>query len=136
MQNQPEETNVKKRCYAVIVESLQNISHHSEFRNGLPEGIIILGKKDRQCIVAAGNILNNERIEPLKNHIEKINKLDKAGLEEMYRTVLSGKRIKTSDGSGVGLIDIARKSGGKLVYDFVPVNDKTSFLTLIVKIPA
>ena len=79
-------------------------------------------------------MLDNEQIKPLKNHLEKINNLKKPELEELYKTVLAKKFNKADVGSGVGLIDIARKSREKLIYDFVPVDEKTSFLTLIVKI--
>ena len=134
MKKHPEEINVKKRIYAIMVETLQNISHHSKVRNGLPEGILILGKNNKQYIVTVGNMLDNEQIKPLKNHLEKINNLKKPELEELYKTVLAKKFNKADVGSGVGLIDIARKSREKLIYDFVPVDEKTSFLTLIVKI--
>jgi hypothetical protein len=36
--------------------------------------------------------------------------------------------------AGLGMIDIARKSGEKLEYDFQPINDKTTFFSLTVKI--
>ena len=37
-------------------------------------------------------------------------------------------------GGGLGMIDIARKSGEKLVYNFTPINEITTFFSLAVKI--
>ena len=37
-------------------------------------------------------------------------------------------------GGGLGMIDIARKTGQKLEYDFLKVDDKFSFFTLNIKV--
>jgi hypothetical protein len=37
-------------------------------------------------------------------------------------------------GGGLGMIDIARKTGQKLNFDFAPVDDKYSFFSLNIKI--
>ena len=37
-------------------------------------------------------------------------------------------------GGGLGMIDIARKSGQKLDYEFLPIDDVFAFFTLTIKI--
>jgi hypothetical protein len=37
-------------------------------------------------------------------------------------------------GGGLGMIDIARKTGEKLEYDFLEIDNKVSFFTLIIKV--
>ena len=37
-------------------------------------------------------------------------------------------------GGGLGMIDIARKTGEKIDYKFLEINDKISFFTLNIKV--
>jgi hypothetical protein len=37
-------------------------------------------------------------------------------------------------GAGIGLIDMARKSGNKLDYEFKPIDNRISFFSLVVRI--
>ena len=52
----------------------------------------------------------------------------------MYKFILNHQKISTKVGGGLGLIDIARKTGNKLVYHFYPYNDKYSFFDFIIQV--
>jgi hypothetical protein len=43
--------------------------------------------------------------------------------------------LSSKGGAGLGLIDIARKTGNKLVYHFLPISDTLSFFLLTSIIP-
>jgi hypothetical protein len=64
-----------------------------------------------------------------------VNVLDKDGLKMLYKEVLSNEERSDKGGGGLGIIDIARKSRQKLVYDFMDVDDQYSFFSLYIKIP-
>jgi hypothetical protein len=48
--------------------------------------------------------------------------------------VLSNGTLSSKGTAGLGMIDIARKSGNKLEYQFLPIDDKNSFFCLTIKI--
>jgi len=48
--------------------------------------------------------------------------------------VLNNGEMSDKGGGGLGMIDIARKTGEKLNYNFMPVDDSYSFFSLNIKI--
>jgi hypothetical protein len=52
----------------------------------------------------------------------------------LFRISLSGQTVNDDSTGNMGLIDMARKSGSKLHYQFDPVNDLYSYYTLTVKV--
>ena len=55
-------------------------------------------------------------------------------LKLFYKETLNNGTMNIKRGGGLGLIDIARKSGEKLQYNIREINDSFSFFTLTVKI--
>lgn len=142
-----EDTKIKKKVFNVLVECLQNLYHHiDEFKseNGtdndmeleeeLKSAILMLGKDENGYCIMTGNPIQNDKIEPFKTKLDKVNSLTKEELKLYYQKVLSKQGFSQKGGGGLGMIDIARKSGQKLVYNFQPLNDKTSFFSLHIKI--
>ena len=56
----------------------------------------------------------------LKENLEKINNLDPDKIREVYRAMLQDSNIGHKGGAGLGLMEMARKTGNKLDYDFFP----------------
>jgi hypothetical protein len=131
------ESNLKKRVFSILVEILENVAKYSPGREpeeefGMPVAMIRL--IDKVFSLTTGNLILNEKVEHLKEKLDTINEYDKIGLKELFRKSLSGQTI-TSDSTGnMGLIDMARKSGSKLVYKFEKINDTYSYYTLTVKV--
>ena len=48
----------------------------------------------------------------------------------MYKFILNHQRLSEKGGGGLGLVDIARKTGNKLVYTFEKYNDTYYFFNL------
>ncbi len=120
---------MRKKVYNIIVESLENIARHSE----MPEhpSLFMLGKTPtNDYFVVSGNYLLNKQIDTLKHLIEQVNSLDKESIKKVYREVLAEGKISVKGGAGLGIIDMAIKSGNKLEYQFVPVKDDSSFYIL------
>ena len=78
--------------------------------------------------------VNSAKIKFLKEKIDKINSLSKDELKDMYKFILNHQKISAKGGGGLGLVDIARKTGKKLVYKFYDYNDIYSFFNLIIEI--
>ena len=132
------QSTFQKRIYYIMVEGLQNITmHQDEIEEGLDKypGIFAIQKQGHYYYITTGNLVLNEKIPPLKEKIEQINKLDKEGLKQLHKEILRSGVISEKGGAGLGLIEMARKSGNKLVASFELVNEQYSYFYLQTKIP-
>lgn len=121
---------MKKRVFYILVECVQNITRHQEIPEEDPpesDGIFFIQSFDELYNLSQGNLIINEQIESLKEKLDSINKLDKDELKAYYQTVLRETVISAKGGAGLGLIEIARKSGNKIRFKFDPVDDKYSY---------
>ena len=55
-------------------------------------------------------------------------------MKRYYKEVLNETEISKKGGAGLGLIEMARKSGNKLAFDFTEVNSVYSFFYLHLEI--
>ena len=78
--------------------------------------------------------MSNDQVPQLQDKLEKINSLDKDGLKAFYKDLIQASEISDKGGAGLGFVDIARKSGQKLEYDFHEINKEFSFFALKIKI--
>src|ERR1035437_3365234 len=96
-------SKLRKKVYNVLVESLQNLYHH---------------------------VVRVENIEKLEEKIKRINRSSHEEIKELYKFILNHQRISAKGGGGLGLVDIARKTGNKLEYSFKEYNSHYSFFYL------
>ena len=135
LQKQEGRSKVKKRIYSIMVEGLQNITRHQDNIQGIEKieesfGIFIIQKVNDLYFITTGNIVDNEAIPKIKSLITKINKLNKDELKAYYKQVLAEGSLSNKGGAGLGLIDMARKSGNKLFYNFRKVDQLHSYFYL------
>ena len=134
-------SKTRKKLYNVLVESLQNLYHHiEESHEGITEeldpkfGLLVIEKEDGMYKVTTGNFINSTKIKFLKEKIDKINSLSKDELKDMYKFILNHQKLSAKGGGGLGLVDIARKTGSKLEYIFQNYNNNYYFFNLIIKV--
>jgi hypothetical protein len=84
--------------------------------------------------LTTGNLILNDKVAPLKEKLDTINSYDKAGLKELFKKALVEQSIDSEGTGNMGLIDMARKSGNKLLYQFDKVNDLYSYYMLTIKV--
>ncbi len=135
MVKEEDDNSVQKKVFHVMVECLQNISKHAGNRNNIitskdGRGIFMISKGKSEYNVTTGNIINNDKIPKLRKMLENINSLDKDGLKKLYKQQMREGRLSEKGGAGLGFIDIARKTGQKLVYSFLSINEERSFFVL------
>ncbi len=135
MMKELESNAVQKKVFHVMVECLQNISKHAdEFAANdfvySGRGIFLVSKGEGDYSVTTGNVIDNSRTEELRSLLATINSLDKEGLNQLYKTQIKEGRLSEKGGAGLGFIDIARKTGKKLIYHFLPISENTSFFLL------
>ncbi len=131
-----EPNTVQKKVFHVMVECLQNISKHADHKNHdatatkQGRGIFLVTKNTIQYNVTTGNTIPNDRIASLQSMLENINSLDKMGLKKLYKQQIREGRLSDKGGAGLGFIDIAKKTGQKLDYHFIKIDDNLSFFIL------
>jgi hypothetical protein len=116
----------KKRIFNIIVEVLQNICKHQTSVDDDP-AIFIVGKQDENFTIISGNNLLASKEDRLKLMLDNINNKDKDSLKALYKEAKLNSVISDVGGAGLGFIDIARKSGNKLIYSIKKVNEEKSF---------
>jgi hypothetical protein len=139
-----ESPRIKKKVLKILVECVQNVYYHAqnqftsledeETRKRLNNALVMVIKEEEGFLIETGNYIENKSVSNLKDRIDRINKLDDIELREYYREVLANGTFSDRGTAGLGMIDIARKSGNKLSYSFIPVDEMLSFFTLSVKI--
>ncbi len=142
IENETEDIRRKKKFYSVLVECLQNMYHHMEslqIANGttgadFPGSAIFIIAKGREGSyrVYTGNFILNANAELLKGKIDRINAMNPAELKAYYLETLGSTELSEKGGAGLGMIEIARKSGGQMNYDFERISENHSFFTLSV----
>lgn len=143
MENLDESPKMRKKVYNVLVECLQNLYHHmdevpapesADTDEHIRSAIFMIGKVEDQYRIITGNYMYTENVEMLKNRIDTVNSMDRDQLKLYYKEILNNGEMSSKGGGGLGMIDIARKSGQKLDYNFMSVDNKCSFFTLNIKI--
>ncbi|WP_448518198.1 SiaB family protein kinase [Rhodoflexus sp.] len=129
-----EEASIKRKVFNVMVECLQNICKHAESYDtesyGKNSAIFMIGKHNNEYVITSGNAVPKDRVDDLSARLAHINSLDKDGLKDLYKEIIKNGELSAKGGAGLGFIDMARKSGHKLRYDFEPINDTLSFFSL------
>jgi len=128
-----ESNMVQRKVFNVMVECLQNISKHADSLSEEDEerrGIVMVSKSDDSYNIITGNIVKNDKIPYLTKSLETVNNLDKDGLSELYKKQIKEGKISDKGGAGLGLIDIAKKTGSKMTYQLKTLSEDRSFFIL------
>ena len=139
METIEEPPRIKKKVYQILVECLQNLYHHlddNDFKTKINEktALFMIKKEDGEYSIMTGNFISNNNVDLMKVSLDRINGMDKAELKDYYKEVLNNGEMSAKGGGGLGIIDIARKSGKKLDYTFNKIDDEYSFFSLHIKV--
>jgi len=129
--------SIKKKLYNVLVESLQNLYHHiddlPDSYNGTFDvhfGIFVISRVDDYYKVSTGNFIRNNKVEKLKERLDEIKSMNKDELKELYKYILNNQEFSKKGGGGLGLIDMAKRTNGRIEYNFRKYNEDFSFFNL------
>lgn len=134
-----EDSSIKRKVFNVMVEALQNIVKHSdevlEGETRSHASIFLIGRESNRYTIMSGNPIRKVNIPRLKGNLERINELDKEGLKYLYKEIIKSTTISEKGGAGLGFVDMARKSGEKLDFDFPDMSKDYCFFCLKVNVP-
>jgi len=137
-----ETPRTRKKVYNVMVECLQNLYHHvdsvpihvGDIEDRDRSAIFIIGLDEGGYRILTGNYVQTDRVDNLKKQLEEINSKEADGLRELYKEILNNDERSGKGGGGLGMVDIARKTGHKLAYDFTVINSEYTFFTLNINV--
>ena len=138
LQASAEDAAIKRKVFNVMVELLQNIvKHNEEITDGTiarHTGIFLIGREANGYSIMSGNPISKKNVPALRETLNRINKLDKDGLKDLYKNIIQGTTLSEKGGAGLGFVDMARKSGEKLLFDFPEISAAHCFFCLKVNV--
>lgn len=138
MERKKEERSVQRKVYHVMVETLQNISRHSDeitgIENNIGNGLFLIGQKDNTYFIITSNKISNKKKEVIHANLNEVNALTRDELNQLFKKTIKEGTISEKGGAGLGLIDIARKTSNPLEFQFLPMDEEYSLFVLKVEI--
>ena len=124
-ESRPEIAKLHRKTGFLIAECFQNIVRHNE--SNVENGYFLSRNAHGNLFIASGNVIDTDVIPMLSDKLDHLNKLSKDELKEIYVTTLSNQQISEKGGAGLGLIEMARKTGNQLAYDFEGIANGLSY---------
>lgn len=118
-----------KKIYNVLVEGLQNIFHHGlKDENGSIPCLFSVSTKRDVFNITFCNAVNESVVEKLKSKLIAINAMNKTQIVEEYRKVLDNGIISDKGGSGLGFLDMKRKTKNDIEFNFIKDKEHINFI--------
>jgi hypothetical protein len=122
-----------RKVMFLSVEAIQNVQRYSAHQDHRSDFYLLFYDVNSYQIVTQ-NLIENKNCEELKQRLDTLITKDLAQLEELYMARVESEE-QTEKGSGLGLIEIARKSNKTMRYEFKEVNEQFSLFKLYFRIP-
>jgi hypothetical protein len=120
----------RKRLFMFVLESLQNVTRHSDNNNHAGMSLVIYSKLNGGYTVTTGNVISTSNMEDLRKRLDEINHLETNEIRSVYRQMLDNTEFSSKGGAGLGLIEMAKKTGNKLDFDFLRIDDLNTYFIL------
>lgn len=130
-QTRDHQPHISRKLSFMLVECFQNVLKHSESFSkeeisGSDDGMFTFKHTPDSFVINSINVLRNEEVPRLIGLIDKVNELDEKELKNYYLEHLENNQLSEKGGAGLGLIELARKSGQKIKYRFEEIDDQFS----------
>jgi hypothetical protein len=140
MQLENAKTSAIMQVFAIVVEQVQNIIRHSAettSMNALAQadttcrvGTLVVGYDQDAYFVISGNMIENTQVAQLRDRLTKLGGMTKDELKQYYKVQRRKKSDPENRSTGLGLIEMARKSSKPLDFAFQQIDDRISFFSI------
>lgn len=133
---------IKKKFYGAATECIQNLYHHMDevaedsdiSTYDSKAGLLMVTARKKFFNIMTGNFIPTNKIPNIKSKIDNINTMEKDELKKLYKEILYNGEFSDKGTAGLGFVEIARKTGQKLSYEFNEINDEYSYFTLQIRV--
>lgn len=127
--------NTMEKVFGIFVEQLTNVMRYSAEKRIHQDqtagiGVIIVGREANKFYVTCGNLIEQDSKKRVLDYLDKIKQLDKNELKNLYKEQLHKKITPGTQGAGLGLLDMARKSSDPINYSMLDVDENYSFFSI------
>jgi hypothetical protein len=126
---------LKKKISFLMAECYQNIVRHgtnpyANLKFPAKASAFFCRSRNGVFYITSANYVLNEFKDIIGGKLDRVNDLSQDELKELSREILQKGELSEKGGAGLGIIEMARKSGNKLDYLFEKINDKLSMFYL------
>lgn len=134
-----EHSKLRNKLSFLMIESFQNIARYADSGYEITESkensdFFMTRNIGNTFYVISANLVSNDKVESLRDRLNRVNTLDKKELNLLYREVLTNKQINQKGGAGLGFIEMVRKTQGKLPFDIIPIDDEHSMFFMQIEL--
>lgn len=117
-----------KLIFSVFMEGVQNLIWHGHAHDD-KSGMILITDHDGVITILCGNRIAKNQTQELRARLQQIEGADKETIRQIYREGMSKADGHEGPGSGLGLLEIARRSSEPIRYNFEEVDaDSVDFM--------
>ncbi len=128
-------SGLQNKVSFLMGECYQNIVRHGLVKSDLNKlhertNLLFLRNISGNHFITSANRVSNSTVNELKQKFDRVNSLSPEELKEIQKNILMKSEINSKGGAGIGIIQMARKTGQKIEYSFEPLNSKYSLFYL------
>lgn len=126
---------VAKRVFSIFIEMAQNVMNHSAVKenpageNGSQgAGIIVVDDANNRYTLTTSNLVKNSDLPAVIKQCKTIESLDQLCIKQLFQEQLAQPASDEKPGAGIGLFNIALKSGSPIKFQTGKFDNTHSFL--------
>ena len=128
-----------KRISFIMVECFQNVVRHGlKSEQGSEKekagGLFAARLMGEANYISSINLIDIQEVELLREKLNQLNSIEKDKLKALYLEVLNNQELSSKGGAGLGLIQLARKAGQPISFDFESISEHLSNFYLSLKL--
>jgi len=123
------------KVFSILIEKTQNIIHYSAEKISRKEHLISLGSiavgfDDGHYFVLCGNMIENSDVDRLEKKLTLLQTMNKDEIKKYYKEKRKSEPESGSKGAGLGFIEMARKAGRPIEYNFNQIDSEVTFFSV------
>lgn len=124
-----------RNLYFISSEMIQAVIHNGIFNQDIFVNGIKLFYDNEKFFLLSQNLMNNEKIQRVQLKFDEVNSAFDSDNTEEELTIRYKYKLKNTPmgkaGVSVGVLDLARRSMNKLLYNFDKIDDQLSIFSII-----
>ena len=112
--------NKSSKALRISVEVLQNMTKHAQ-SNGEDDAYVLFYTSGDKLMLVACNVVSTSNRKKIETEFQSFADNSPEELQQLYRSSLGSAQLTSTGGAGIGLIDIAYRSGSIPEYCFYPI---------------